>query len=275
MESIYNRVFQSIDKSHIDYNTRESAGVQPSLPFVNVQSLLIANVSYFVISFILYQIMSRRQNPLPVKPFIIVYNVICIFLAGSVVYGIGRYKWNHPGNFACSPIDTSEDGRDAAWYIWLFLMQKFWEFFDTWFFLMRKSFRQLTFLHLFHHSSITIVVACIVNYDFNGNVYLPAFLNAFIHVLMYSHYLVTSLGYKSWWSQYLTSLQLIQFVLITVQSVYSYYLGPQCSYDFIKVLLTVYMGSMLVLFSNFFIQQYIKKPTRPAGANEKEAKKSN
>merc|ERR550514_2085589 len=74
------------------------------------------------------------------------------------------------------------------------------------------------------------------------------FLNAVVHVLMYSHYLVTALGIKSWWRQYLTSLQLLQFCAISVQSAYAYWSGPTCgSPDFAKVLMVAYMGSMLVL----------------------------
>ena len=61
-----------------------------------------------------------------------------------------------------------------------------------------------------------------------GDMFLPIFLNALVHVLMYSHYLVTALGIKSWWRQYLTSLQLAQFCLISLQSAVAYSRGPSC-----------------------------------------------
>jgi len=62
-----------------------------------------------------------------------------------------------------------------------------------------------------------------MQYDYFGDMFLPLFLNSFIHVLMYSHYLVTSFGIKGWWSKYLTSMQLIQFILIASQSGISMY----------------------------------------------------
>eukprot|EP01034_Spumella_vulgaris_P022798 gene22798-28960_t len=137
-------------------------------------------------------------------------------------------------------------------------MNKYFEFFDTWFFILRKSSRQVTFLHLFHHSSITVVVGTILPFDYNGDMYLPIFLNSTNHMLVYLHYLLATLGLTSWWSSYITSLQLIQFILIFAQSLMSYRLGPQCgSPDFAKVLMIVYMGSMVALFSNFFLQKYI------------------
>lgn len=55
----------------------------------------------------------------------------------------------------------------------------------------------MTFLHLFHHSSITIVVGSILRFDYSGDMFLPILLNAIVHVLMYSHYFVTALGIKS------------------------------------------------------------------------------
>lgn len=56
--------------------------------------------------------------------------------------------------------------------------------------------------------------------------------------------------------------QMGQFAFILVQSVMAYLEGPSCgSPDFSKLLMMGYMGSMLVLFSDFFIKRYIlKKP---------------
>ena len=67
-----------------------------------------------------------------------------------------------------------------AFIFWVFYAQKYWEFLDTWLFILRKSYRQVTFLHLFHHSSITIVVGSIVRFDFSGDMYLPVLLNAMV-----------------------------------------------------------------------------------------------
>ena len=36
----------------------------------------------------------------------------------------------------------------------------------------------------------------IIRYDFSGDMFLPILLNSIVHVLMYSHYLVTALGIK-------------------------------------------------------------------------------
>lgn len=53
----------------------------------------------------------------------------------------------------------------------------------------------------------------------SGSTFLPAMVNSFIHVLMYTYYGLSSLGPNIakylWWKKYLTMLQLVSnFLLI-------------------------------------------------------------
>lgn len=255
---------------------RVTQGVQPSLPFTQVPFLAGSSAFYLIFTCALHKYMKQRASPFACKPFksiLLVYNFICVLLAGYVVWGIGYVLLNSPRKFVCNTLvsakeDTENDhGNFLAQVFWVFYAQKFWEFLDTWFFLLRKSFRQVTFLHVFHHCSISIVVGLIVPFDFNGDMYLPILLNALVHVLMYSHYLVSALGFSTPWKPYLTSMQLLQFVTIAVQSSMSLSRGDSCgSPYFAKVLMVVYMGSMLLLFGNFFFHSYIlKKPVQFGG----------
>merc|ERR1719473_1893295 len=84
---------------------------------------------------------------------------------------------------------------------------------------------------------------------------------------MYSHYLVAALGLSTPWKPYLTSMQLLQFCLIATQSALSLYRGDACGGPYFgKVLMVAYMGSMLVLFGNFFFHSYVlKKPSAKFG----------
>ena len=68
---------------------------------------------------------------------------------------------------------------------------------DTFIFMLRKSDRQVTFLHVYHHSSITLVTMLAAQFDTSGDTFLPALLNSWIHVLMYGHYFLTSIGVKN------------------------------------------------------------------------------
>eukprot|EP00928_Gymnodinium_smaydae_P009333 TRINITY_DN1347_c0_g1_i1.p1 TRINITY_DN1347_c0_g1~~TRINITY_DN1347_c0_g1_i1.p1 ORF type:complete len:425 (+),score=96.80 TRINITY_DN1347_c0_g1_i1:67-1275(+) len=265
--------FASCDK----WKERVAAGQQPELPGTSIEFLVCVNVFYLSFTFGLHYYMKRRAQPFACKPFksiLMVYNFICVCLAGYVVWGIATFHAATPYSFVGNPTvvpGTAEDKKAMAAFgahvFWMFYAQKFWEFLDTWFFLLRKSFRQVTFLHVFHHCSITIVIGLIIPFEFNGDMYLPILLNSIVHVLMYSHYLVSALGLSTPWKPWLTSMQLLQFMLIATQSGLSLSRGADYGAPyFAKVLMVCYMGSMLILFGNFFFQAYIlKKPSTRFG----------
>jgi len=249
---------------------RVEKGVQPRLPYTSVEFLVCANAFYLLFTLALYKIMQSRPQPMKCKPFksiLLVYNFICVLLAGYVVCGIGSALLKSSYSFVCNktvvpgtPEDHDGHATMMAHFFWVFYAQKFWEFLDTWFFILRKSFRQVTFLHVFHHCSINIVVGLILPFEFNGDMYLPIFLNALVHVLMYSHYLVAALGMSTPWKPWLTSMQLCQFLLIATQSALSMSRGDSCGAPyFAKVGMVAYMASMLLLFGNFFLNAYVLK----------------
>lgn len=140
-------------------------GLPPSLGFLdpsNLQAIVAANAAYlFAVAVIVAWV--KRSGPVSdtlLRPFMLFYNITCVVLAGAVVFGIARYKLNtRLGSFACNPPDFSPEGKELSWFIWLYYAQKYWEYLDTLIFAMRGSFRQLTFLHLYHHVSITLVTA--------------------------------------------------------------------------------------------------------------------
>jgi len=269
-DTIGQRVMNSWQSEQKALAERTAAGSHPDFLYgTSFEFLFAANAAYLGTALLLYVWMKNREQSFKLKPVLLFYNASCVFLAGYVVWGIAVAKMENLGSFACNATERTKKGDFLAWIFWVFFAQKFWEFLDTFFFILRKSFRQVSFLHIFHHCSINIVVGLIIPHDYNGDMYLPILLNALVHVLMYSHYLVTALGINSWWKQYLTSLQLLQFCAITTQSAMAYYYGPSCgSPDYAKVLMIAYMGSMLALFGRFFLNAYVfkKKPKQEVKA---------
>ena len=172
----------------------------------------------------------------------------------------------------------------------VYYAQKFLEYGDTAFFILRRKFRQLTFLHLYHHVSITLVVrvhvlaqpcTCLpaagfsrnppcpsqttafLRYDVNGDTYLPALCNSAVHVLMYSHYMLAALDVDTFWKASLTGLQLVQFLTVMAQSVISLYRGPTCGFpDWLKLVMVAYQLTMLALFGAFFVHNYMAREAK-------------
>ncbi|KAB1280626.1 Elongation of very long chain fatty acids protein 7 [Camelus dromedarius] len=95
-----------------------------------------------------------------------------------------------------------------------------------------------------------------------------AFLNTAVHVVMYSYYGLCALGpaYQKylWWKKYLTSLQLVQFVIITIH-IGQFFFMEDCNYQF-PVFLYVIMSYgciFLLLFLHFWYRAYTKGQRLP------------
>ena len=219
----------SYSRSMEYYNVRVKEGSQPSIPFLNVFDvnkntvlLCTMNSLYLIITLGIFWYMKRRQKGFQLRWLLVAYDALNVVLAAYIAVSTLKYKLGHGGLLLCNPIATDAEGYNIARVFVLFYFQKYLEFFDTWFFLLRKSSRQVvhdrwqctlimstslqlililtfiqvTFLHLFHHSSITVVVGSILPFDYNGDMYLPIMLNSANHMLVYLHYLLATLGLK-------------------------------------------------------------------------------
>lgn len=102
-----------------------------------------------------------------------------------------------------------------------------------------------------------------------GDIYYTIVVNSFIHLLMYYYYLKASFGSAPSWGKYLTQLQMIQFVTMNFQAIYS--LINNCDYPR-KILLTYlfYILSLLALFMQFYIGKHCrgKRPAAPKPVKE-------
>jgi len=134
------------------------------------------------------------------------------------------------------------------------------DFSDTIFMITRRRNRQVSFLHVFHHATIGIVWGIVINSGYGGSTSgWGAMANSFIHVVMYTHYLVTSFGIRNPFKKYITLLQLSQFALCLIHSFVVIFSSNYPS-D-IALIQSGYQVLMLYLFGRFYIQSY-SKPKR-------------
>ena len=72
---------------------------------------------------------------------------------------------------------------------------------------------QLTFLHIYHHSSMFVVWWVGAKFVPGGSALTGAVVNSVVHVLMYTYYALSAIGPKMqpflWWKKYLTIIQLV------------------------------------------------------------------
>lgn len=135
---------------------------------------------------------------------------------------------------------------------------------DTVFFVLRRKQNQITFLHVYHHMSVVCLALLYARYTFSEQVPILAFLNSVVHVFMYSYYFLAGLGpemqKRLWWKRYITSMQLVQFVLLLIAMAITIIFN--CNVNKTTSVITVfYVSYFIYLFGNFYTKTYRTKAT--------------
>ncbi|CAM1304965.1 ELOVL4 (predicted) [Pycnogonum litorale] len=204
--------------------------------------------------------MSDRQ-PYNVRPILIVYNFIVVFLNFYVGSELLYCSVKAGYNWLCQLVNYSNDpleiriARALYWYY----ISKLIEFCDTFFFIIRKKNNQLTFLHVYHHVTMFCLWWIGVKYVAGGSSVPGAMLNSFVHVFMYLYYGLAAVGPVChpylFWKRYLTILQLVQFSAALVVGISAILTGCQFTL-WMQYALVIYMMSFIVLFANFYKNSY-------------------
>ncbi|XP_063233158.1 very long chain fatty acid elongase 4-like [Bacillus rossius redtenbacheri] len=206
----------------------------------------------------------RGRKPLRLTWALLPYNLamaaLNLYIASELLSASTKLKYS----YVCQPITRlshPEETRIAS-AVWWYYMSKLIEFCDTFFFILRKKNSQLTFLHVYHHSTMFSLWWIGVKWVPGGSTFLPAMANSLIHVLMYTYYALSALGpgvaRYLWWKKYLTILQLIQFTIAMIMGIH----GIKSGCDFpiwMQYTLVIYMISFIVLFGNFYAKAYLEK----------------
>jgi hypothetical protein len=114
---------------------------------------------------------------------------------------------------------------------------------------------RLTLLHVYHHASIPIIWGYLLLTGINGTAAWGAGINSFIHSIMYTHYLVTSLGFQNPYKKVVTQAQLVQFALCVAHSVFVG-LFERSAAQPIWFIQFFYQLSMIALFGRFYLAAY-------------------
>lgn len=101
-------------------------------------------------------------------------------------------------SFLCQPVvwDNTPDGMFLAHCSYGYFWLKIFDWIDTLFFILRKKNGHLSFLHVYHHSMITLGVYIQAIFAPAGQAFIIGAINTFIHTVMYTYYLVTILQPK-------------------------------------------------------------------------------
>ncbi|KAL2725044.1 elongation of very long chain fatty acids protein AAEL008004-like isoform X1 [Vespula squamosa] len=166
----------------------------------------------------------------------------------------------------CQPVDYSERPQvlrmvHASWW---YYFSKFTEFMDTIFFVLRKKNNHVSTLHVIHHGCMPMSVWFGVKFTPGGHSTFFGLLNTFVHIVMYTYYLLAALGPRIqpylWWKKYLTAFQMIQFIAIMIHAFQLLFID--CDYPKAFVWwIGMHAVMFFFLFNEFYQQNYQQKRT--------------
>ncbi|KAG5675220.1 hypothetical protein PVAND_005144 [Polypedilum vanderplanki] len=218
----------------------------------------------------------QDRKPFNLRKVIIFYNFLQVMLSFYLFWEVSVVGWIGGGyNWRCQPVDFSRNEMPMrmARVCWLYFISKFTEFFDTFFFVLRKRYDQVSTLHIIHHRIMPFSVWWGLKFMPGGHSTFFFFLNTFVHIVMYTYYMLAAMGPEMqkylWWKRYLTMFQMIQFIGIFTHAFQLFFHNP-CNYP---IVFSYWIGGhgvlFLFLFANFYVQTYTKKKSKKTLENGK------
>uniref|UniRef100_A0A8C0GKV8 Elongation of very long chain fatty acids protein 2 n=1 Tax=Chelonoidis abingdonii TaxID=106734 RepID=A0A8C0GKV8_CHEAB len=209
----------------------------------------------------------KNRPAFSLRGHLIMYNLGVTVLSLYMLIELMLSSWEGGYNLQCQNlVSAGEADIRVTKVLWWYYFSKGIEFMDTIFFVLRKKNSQITFLHVYHHATMFNIWWCVLNWIPCGQskCFFGPTLNSFIHVLMYSYYgfsVIPSMRKYLWWKKYLTQAQLIQFLLTIIHTL-SAAVKP-CGFPFGCLMFQFsYMATLVILFINFYIKTYQKRPSR-------------
>uniref|UniRef100_A0A8C5CB07 Elongation of very long chain fatty acids protein n=1 Tax=Gadus morhua TaxID=8049 RepID=A0A8C5CB07_GADMO len=163
----------------------------------------------------------QDRQPFVLRKTLIVYNFSMVVLNFYIAKELLIASRAAGYSYLCQPVNYSEDENEVriASALWWYYISKGVEFLDTVFFILRKKFNQVSFLHVYHHCTMFILWWIGMKWVPGGQAFFGAGINSSIHVLMYGYYGLAALGPQIqkylWWKKYLTIIQMVMIHLNT------------------------------------------------------------
>jgi len=228
-----------------------------NFPLMNPFDMILITLSYLLIvllGLVFLKIFPRFYLPMVKIPQFF-YNVFLVMVsfwigAEAIYQAFVINDFGFVGN-PNSPNDPKLMG--IARVMWAFYFSKIIEMLETVFMIIRNNPRQITFLHVFHHSTIFFIWWFVIYYGPGGDAIFSVIINSFIHVIMYSYYASATVG-VSWGAlkNLLTIVQMIQFVWMIVHSSVVLIIDDRSSHRFLVWTLIIYSFILLLLFLRFY-----------------------
>lgn len=134
---------------------RDKTGV-----YISFVGLVIITLIYLHVVLISGPIYMRKREPINVTIWLRLYNIYQIIICGIYVVRGFQLGFDFSRLCRCSKFEflTEQQRLEIYFGVWAFLGLRLLEYVETIFFVMRKKFKQASFLHIFHHIGSVFMV---------------------------------------------------------------------------------------------------------------------
>lgn len=184
-----------------------------------------------------------------------IYNATQVALCAWMVYASLVEHRRRGLSLVCNAHKLEEDGM--AFILHIFYLSKVLDFADTVFMIVKGNWRQVSFLHVYHHTSIFLIYWLNAQAFYDADIYFTIVLNGTIHFIMYGYYLATTFNVPvpMLIKKSITNAQLVQFLGMECQGAYILFFGCDSPRN-IVIMYMLYISTMLALFLNFKSKTY-------------------
>ncbi|CAG9478178.1 long chain polyunsaturated fatty acid elongation enzyme, putative [Plasmodium vivax] len=193
------------------------------------------------------------------------YNLLQVLLSLVItvmtIFEVRKRKFALLHNY----VDFSK--TNIALCCWLFYVNKLFDFMDTVLIVLRKKWNQFTFLHVYHHISVFLIMWVNTSVGYDGDIYYVITVNSIVHFIMYLYYFLASMKFNVpvFAKACVTYIQMIQFLAIIIPSFCVLFLKYNSYYPRRLIALSFYYCiSLLLLFVHFAYNAYIRPKKKVA-----------
>ncbi|KAF5133307.1 putative elongation of fatty acids protein 1 [Metarhizium anisopliae] len=263
-------IFSKAWEAVVGYPAEEFKFVPFETPMSTLKSTSIFIVVYYMIIFGGRELM-RSREPFKLKALFLIHNFYLTAISGILlVLFIEQLVPELYHNGVFHAICHYDGGWTQPMVVLYYLnyLTKYLELLDTVFLFLKK--KPLTFLHCYHHGATALL--CYTQLIGSTSVsWVPITLNLTVHVVMYWYYFQSARGIRIWWKEWVTRLQIIQFIIdlgFVYFASYTYFTSTYFSWlpnagkcageEFAAFSGIAILSSYLVLFISFYFATYKK-----------------
>ncbi|KAL9636716.1 MAG: hypothetical protein Q9164_002655 [Protoblastenia rupestris] len=248
----------------------DSLDITPGVtPLLTIKSTLMFLATYYTIIFTGRELM-RNRPAFKLNDLFLIHNFYLTAISGILlvlfIEQLAPTIWKHGLFFTICDAGGWTGPLVTLYY--LNYLTKYLELLDTVFLVLKK--KPLTFLHCYHHGATAFL--CYTQLIGHTPVsWVPITLNLTVHVVMYWYYFQAARGIRIWWKEWITRLQITQFILdlgFVYYATYNYaastyfpklpHVGTCGGEEFAAFMGCATLSSYLVLFISFYAATYKK-----------------